>query len=225
MFDICFNHFIQRVKERYDLTLTITDLYDIAYSIKSGKAKLIKAEFRGFHYKVRNNGKLLLVVLNRSHSAFITALPMKESKARVTFSGKKFSYIDALYYNFMFYHSFNKKVNKKVICDKCYSNSIVVDLGKDRFKCLNCDSIIKFKDISKINPIYYNEDDSIIKLDSILWWKLYNNDEIFTFKDIKIKPSLQNFDEFGYSILYKDREIKLNFGCYSYNQLEENFYE
>lgn len=92
-----FAHFLQRTKERYGLNLTLKDLKDIAERIKCGRAKLTKATTHSFQYKVRAKGKQLIVILNRDHSYFITALPCNKYTDKVKFDRKTYTYKDALF--------------------------------------------------------------------------------------------------------------------------------
>ena len=202
-----FSHFLQRVYERYKLTLTLSDLTDIAEKIKSGKAKLIGANARGFRYKVRFNKQLLVVVLNRSHSIFITALPLAESNQKVKFNNRNFTYEDALFINYQFHCCFNRDERNKVICPKCGSRHIIVNLGKDRFQCENCKNIIKFiepefPEITTIQVLTPNGFEQRYDLSFNLWWYLYKTNRTWSIdNDTTIKAKLVDNDRFTFGII------------------------
>lgn len=220
-----FKHFIERAKERYNLDLTLQDLQYLAEEIKSGRAKLIKADSRGFQYKVRFKSTLLIVVLNRSQSAFITTIPMKKNKEKVKFEGRYFSYEDSLFINWMFRKTFNTPWNTKVSCPKCGNMPISVDLGKDRFKCPYCNHIVKYKKIQE--PVFFIQQATktgfklALSLSTDLWWYLYKNDLGYDYEDIKIVPILVDNDRQEYIIQYSNKEIVLPKGCYTVEYIKE----
>lgn len=219
-----FNHFLQRVKERYDVDLTLKDLEEIATNIKIGKAKLTKANAKSYHYKVRCNKKLLIVVINRSHSFFITALPIQQNTCRVRFNNIEYSYEDALYFNWLYNKQFNK-VDNKVVCSKCGSNSIAIDLGKNRFRCEDCGHIVKFKENLKINPLLLivnkSKFEQILDLSEDFWWFLYKNKKSYTFKNIEISAVLRDYDNKRYIIKYDNKNVDIQQGIYTEKRLKE----
>jgi hypothetical protein len=220
-----FKHFIQRTKERFGLDLTLQDLQFIAESIKSCKAKLVKAESRGFHYKVRFKNDFIFVVLNRGQSYFVTALTMTKGKNKTHFNGKQFNYEDTLYINWQFNKCFKHRKGKNY-CPRCGSPNIEVDLGKDRFKCCNCYLITKFKE-PRLPEIYLLSPDKdkkfslAIRLSTDLWWYLYKNKKDLCIEGIKINAKLIDNDKREYYIQYKDVEKVVSHGIYSVLELKE----
>lgn len=208
-----FSHFIQRAKERYSIDLTLEDLVDIATQIKSGKAKLIGVNAGGFKYKVRCRKQLLVVVLNRSHSAFITVLPMTKINSRVSFEGKQYTYLDSLFINYQFSKCLPKNKYNKSYCPHCKSQAIEVNLGKDRFQCQNCKAIINFKSVKQppfINIIRtaQNKLEVEFRLSYDLWWyaHLFCNNKI-------------EHDDFIFSselVTDKDEDIMFSIECEGY---------
>lgn len=222
-----FEHFLQRTKERYNLDLTLKDLEFIAEEIKSGKAKLIQANSRGFQYKVRFGKTLLIVVLNRSQSHFITCLPMTKAKVQVSFNGKQYKYFDSLYINHLFNEQFKKTLRGKTYCPKCGSYNVRVDLGKDRFHCERCHYIEPFKEPNR--PIVLSQTVSdqkfvpVLRLYKALWWFLYINKRTYKYEDIEIEPVLIDDDKLEYNIHYKGRVKVFKRGFYKVDKIKETF--
>lgn len=226
-----FNHFIQRMKERYGFDITINDLYEIAKIIKSGKAKLTRANAKSFLYKLRYQGKLLLVILNRSHSKFITALPIDKNNERTTFYGKQFSYLDALYINHQFAKCFTKNEDGNAFCPKCGYRGIIVNLGKDRFQCEKCHHLIPFKELKEpqlfvANILVDRKFEPMLKLDINVWWYFYNKQiSIDIFKDYHLKAVFLEEDDldFAFSIsgVFLNKEIIVPFGTYTVKDIKE----
>lgn len=218
-----FAHFLQRTKERYGLDLTLEDLKDIAERIKSGRAKLTKITTHSFQYKVRAQGKQLVVVLNRNHSYFITALPYNKYTDKVTFDKHTYTYKDGLFVTYMLKRFFGAKTLKhKITCQNCHSTSLRVELSKYRIKCMNCHSIIKLPELEQPEV-------SVVKalkrsftleyhLSEDLWWYLYRNKK--TYKDlyVTIKPILEDGDCQRYII--NNITVK-PLGKYTLEQLKE----
>lgn len=229
-----FNHFIQRIKERYNLDITLQDLYEIAKIIKSGKAKLTRANARSFQYKLRYQGKLLLVILNRSHSNFVTALPIAKNNERTTFYGKQFSYIDALYINHQYSKCFAKNKENNAFCPKCGYRSIIVNLGKERFQCERCHSLFQFKELKMPqifigNQMVNNQYQPMLNLNIDLWWYFYKNEvALDLFEDYQLKAIfLEDLDsDFAFSLSNKskvllNKDIVIPFGIYTVQQIKE----
>lgn len=219
-----FSHFIQRVKERYNLDLNLLDLKQIAEDIYSGKAKLIRAFSIGFQYKVRIKGKLVIVVINRSHSGFVTALPMSKSKEKVTFGGKTYSYLDALYCNWLFKKFCTKNLKHKTCCPECGSGNVLVELGKGRLRCSTCNFLFKIpkleQPIVKIDTVDTGAFKEVYDLSEDLWWYLYKTEnELVISQDVIIRPVLVSNDIFRYYNSYTGKEIDL--GYYTLEQLKE----
>ena len=231
-----FNHFLKRAKERYDLDLSIQDLIDIATQIKSGRAKLTGANAGSFQYKVRCKGKLLIVVLNRSHSAFITVLPITKCNCRVTHNGKQFTYVDALYINHQFAKCFALDSHKQMICPECESKAISVNLGKNRFQCQNCNAIIDFKLIEMppyINIIRTAQNTLEVeyKLSADLWWSthLFHNDKIecddFIFSSELVTDREEDMMFSVECKGYINNKIYVKFGNYTLFKLKEMLHD
>lgn len=220
-----FSHFLQRTKERYGLELTLEDLQTIAEDIKSGKAKLIRANSRGFQYKVRFGSTLLIVVLNRSQSAFVTALPMKPGKEQVSFDGHQYTYEDSLYFNWLFKRHFKPNWQGKVYCPKCKQTHVEVDLGKNRFKCPNCYHIVKFKKHKMpdvlMTTVANGQFVTGLRLSIDLWWYLYKTEQTFAYEDIVVKPIIVDNDRLEYTIQYNGKDKVLPREFYSVEQLKE----
>lgn len=202
-----FSHFIQRAKERYDLDLTLKDLQTIAETIKSGRAKLTQLDSISARYKVRFNSNLMVVVLDREHTNFITALPLNKYTDSSSFNGKSYTYKDALYINWLFSEYFD---TSKIRCPVCGHKHIGADLGYDRFKCLQCFNLVKFKPLNEPEVQLSTFKDGVtstaLSLSMRLWWYLYNNDTSYMYDNIKITPILQNEDTFEYIIKYRKQE-------------------
>ena len=227
-----FSHFITRVRERYGLHLTVEDLYNIAKEIRSGRAKLSRANARSFQYKVRYKKKLLIMILDRQHSAFITALPETKYNTKVTFSKKQYNYVDALYINHQFIKCFSLSRDQKPVCPKCGCTGIISELGKDRFKCESCGHIVNYKTIEKPNYLVLTQDASgfstTLNLNYDLWWYLYlTNETIELSNDFVIKPVLS--EDFSYDQLfevsYKYRKTNVLCSKYTVKELEEKLYD
>lgn len=220
-----FEHFLQRAKERYDLDLTLQDLYDIACKIKLGKAKLTRANSRGFTYRVRFKSQLLTVVLNRSHSSFITALPSKDYIEHVRFNGKIFSYEDALYINWLFDKNIKRDSKNRHYCTKCGSLDIIYDLSKNRFRCDGCGHVIKIKKLKLQNPevltIVNNKYQKSIILSMSLWWFLYKTKTSYDIENLTITPTLTDNDKFEYIINMENRQCIVQNDCYTIQELKE----
>lgn len=202
-----FSHFIQRAKERYDLDLTLDDLQTIAETIKSGKAKLTQLDSHSVRYKVRFNSKLLVVILDREHTHFITTLPLNKYTQSSSFNKQSFTYIDALYMNWQFSQLFD---TSRLRCPICGCKDILSDLGYNRFKCPKCFHLTKFKEPCKKDIRTSVYDDGVISsaldLSMSFWWYLYRTHKYEAYDNIKITPVLLNDDNFGYSILCRKQE-------------------
>ena len=218
------SHFVSRIRERYNLDLTVEDLLDIEETIKIGKAKLVRSNARGFQYKVRHKGRLILVVLNRSHSTFITALPMNENNVKVNFNGKTYNYMDALYINYQFYLCFNKNEDKKQFCPKCNSTRIVVDFANSRFKCEYCHTIYNFKSLEMTDKILKIDNCDFVEqyvLDINNWWVLFRSKSDWKIGDIIVQPMLKDNSKFKFKVYYNNNCKELKFGYYTIEQLKE----
>lgn len=220
-----FKHFLERAKERYDLDLTLEDLKEIAEAIKLGNAKLIRADSRGFAYKVRHKSTLLAVVTNRSHSALVTALPLNKQTERVNFSNQHFYYLDAMRINWLFRKHFKVDKIGHVVCPKCGSQEIKVDLGKNRFKCCKCYNIVKYKKQRQpdivMNVVKDNKFVPSLRLSIDLWWYLYDNESSVIYENLEITPVVLDNDRLEYSIKYKDTEFYVPRGLYLVDNLKE----
>ena len=200
-----FAHFLQRTKERYGLDLTLQDLKDIAERIKFGRAKLTKITTHSFQYKVRAKGKQLVVILNRNHSYFITALPYNKYTDKATIDRHIYKYEDALFVTYLLKKFFGAKTLKhKVICDKCNSSSLQVELSKNRIKCMNCHNLIKIPQLEKpeVTIVKALKTKFVLEyhLSEDLWWYLYRNK--ISYKDLYLElvPVLEDGDKQRYII-------------------------
>lgn len=215
-----FSHFIQRAKERYDLDLDLKDLQVIAETIKSGRAKLTQFDSKSARYKVRVKSKLMVVVLDRQHAHFITALPVNKYTESSSFNGKSYTYKDALYMNWLFSKYFN---SSNIVCPVCGSTEIVSDLGYNRFKCLHCYNLTKFEELEEQNPLISIIENGVattaLHLSLDFWWYLYLSNKKFKCYSLKIEPVLQNDDDFGYIITYKKKVSDVPLGTYTINNL------
>lgn len=219
-----FAHFLQRVEERYGLHLTLEDLKEIAESIKSGKAKLVRAEAASVRYKVRWHGIMLVVVLNRAHSVFITALPLNETTSKSSFNGKILRYKDALYINWLYNSLFEKDKNKKAICQRCKSHNIKADLARDRFYCADCNWVTKFKEPTitqcALNVLTRQGTfERAYHLSQNLWWYLHRKNKSIEVDDFKLSAILEDDDKLRYKILYKDGIRIVPLGLYTKEKL------
>lgn len=216
-----FYHFIQRVKERYNIDLTLEDLKKIAEQIYSGRAKLTKITSHSFQYKVRLGKKLLVIIVDLEHSKFITALPYNKYTYKTSFDGKKYHYIDALYIKRLLNMTFDKNKSGQFYCKKCSSTSIRVELNKNRFKCMNCYDLVKIEDLKepliKLNVIVDKKFVTIYHLSEDLWWFLYKSKRTYMIENITIKPILVDNDSFRYII---NNKKELNLGYYTLEQLK-----
>ena len=215
-----FKHFLQRAKERYNLDLTLDDLQEIAETIKSGRARLTQFDSVSARYKVRFKSKLIVVVLSREHSHFITALPITKYTQSSNFNGKKYFYKDALYMNWQFSQHFD---TDNIVCPVCGCSHISSDLGHDRFKCLHCYNLVKFKEV-KLETIMTSiiEDEipeTAMNLSLQNWWYLYLNHKTYEHADFIIQPVLCNDDDFRYIISYKQRRCGVPVGTYSIKEI------
>lgn len=76
--EIYVNHFIQRVKQRYGLNLTIEDCFKMAEDIRQGKSIMQgKSSKTRTKHIVVHNYKFLKVVYSKSLKCLVTALPLK----------------------------------------------------------------------------------------------------------------------------------------------------
>lgn len=216
-----FYHFIQRVKERYNIDLTLEDLKKIAEQIYSGRAKLTKITSHSFQYKVRLGKKILVIIVDLEHSKFITALPDNKYTNKSTFSGKQYHYIDALYVKRLLNKFFDKDESGTYFCEKCGSTSIRVELDKNRFKCMNCFKLTKISDLEeplvKLNTVADNKFKTIYHLSEDLWWFLYKDKKTYSIDGITLKPILVNNDDFRYLI---NNKKELSLGYYTLEQLK-----
>ena len=226
-----FSHFIQRVEERYNLDLTLEDLYDIAKKIKSGKALIAGSNARTFKYKVRHKGKQMLIVVDRQHSAFLTALPLTKYNQRVSFHGQKYTYMDALYINYQYQLCFGLlPPQTQISCPKCGGRDIYTELGKDRFRCSSCHHIMPYKPTPK--PVMFIElscGQHALNLTQELWWYLYtrqkvHNDLLVLFENkYLLATTSEEPDEDQIFII--DGTIKLPFGTYTIEIIKEKLWQ
>lgn len=218
-----FMHFLQRTKERYGIDLTLEDLKDIAERIKSGRAKLTKITTHSFQYKVRAKGKQLIVILNRNHSYFITALPYNKCTDKVTFDNKNYYYTDALFVTYMLKRFFNiKSLRQSLCCKKCHSSSLRVELHKNRIKCMNCHNIIKLPQLEQpeVTVLKAQKDKFVIEynLSEDLWWYLYKNNTVYKDLYVEIRPVIEDGDNLRYII---NKKIVKPLGKYILEDLKE----
>lgn len=218
-----FIHFLQRTKERYGLDLTLEDLKEIAERIKSGRAKLTRITTHSFQYKVRAKGKQLIVILNRNHSYFITALPYNKYTDKATIDRHSYTYVDALFVTYILKKFFGaKKLSFNIMCDKCNSTKLVIELHKNRIKCTNCHNLIKIPQLVQpevsVLKAKKNKFELEYHLTEDLWWYLYKSN--ITYKDMyfSIKPILEDGDILRYII--NDNLIK-PLGTYVLDKLKK----
>lgn len=218
-----FAHFLQRTKERYGLDLTLNDLKDIAERIKSGRAKLTKITTHSFQYKVRAQGKQLVVVLNRNHSYFITALPYNKYTDKVTFDKHTYSYEDAIYVTYILRKFFGAKtLEHKIYCKNCHSTSMRVELSKNRIKCMNCHNIIRLPQLEQpkvsVLKAKRNKFELEYHLSEDLWWFLYKSKTMYKDLYVELRPVLEDGDCLRYII--NGKTVK-PLGKYTLEQLKE----
>ena len=206
-----FNHFIQRMKERYDLDLDITDLYEIAKLIKCRKAKLVRVNSKAFLYKVRYRRKLFIVVLDFTHSAFITVLPITKKNDKVTFKNRTYDYLDALYITYQFNKCYYFK-NNRPICPNCGCKHIISPLGKNRFQCEKCHHIIFFKELEK-PELFLANDNYNLNLSIDTWWYFTINNicvSIFDTYELKAEYDYNDNDIEHIFVLYDTSKVLNN---------------